>query len=348
MPHLMTTALLASAFALLPPTVLHAQDLAQAEQQFAARDFTGIIDTLLPAEEAGRLDDPQALVWLAIACEQAKMPPRNRAHACSRRRADIMIKAAERGHPEAMYLASIGLMGTGAGRIGLSIPFLDDGKRVDALMWAALAARFADSEDLYRRASARAADLARPLAQEMRGQETLGQRAMRMAEARRVDFESRGLATYDVRLAHGFPHELADEGAGDDYNPHIEDRSVMDCGTTPLRPGGSITVKLGADRHEKWGTQLGELAVWRVEGPEPVSFLLVYGDPSHAASMLMTWQSLVRASEISVPANLSAVGWDHMQSKRPVFTQAGRYTLYLTEAIESGAGGYVCEIEYRP
>lgn len=204
MPHRPIATALASICALTLSGSLSAQDLPRAEQQFAARDYTGIIDNLLPAEETGHLDDSQALMWLGIACEQAKVPPRNRAHPCNRRRAEIMVKAAERGHPEAMYLASVGLMGTGAGRIGISIPFLDDGKRVDALMWAALAAHFAQfiaDDDLQRRASARAADLARGLHQELRGQESLAQRAMRQADAKKAALQD-VVAEQSARQAH--------------------------------------------------------------------------------------------------------------------------------------------------
>ncbi|TWT20152.1 hypothetical protein FQY83_10420 [Luteimonas marina] len=332
-------------------TAAHAQDdLEQARRAFQQHEYPAVIDILLPQEQAGQLDKAEPLMWLALACEQAKLPPRNRPHDCFKRRAEIMVKAAELGNPHAMFGASIGLMDTGAGRIGLRLPFLDDGKRVDALMWAALAANFATDDDLRAKASARAAQLARPLSQEWRGQETLGQRAMRMAEAKRVAFESRGLAAYGQHAASaGNDFDDDDEyGAGDDYNMHVHEPGVMDCGATPLRPGGSLQVKLGAGRHAKSFSRapLTELSIWREGADNNAHFVLSLGD--HDPGLLhVTPQQLSKASHLNIPANLQAIAWGHMAQKRPVFTRPGTYTLYLTSALESGDGGYICSIEYR-
>jgi len=164
--------------------------LAAASQAYDRRDYPAVIEHLLPLEQSGRLKTAGPLMWLALSCEQATLPPRNHPHACHKRRVEIMLEAAEMGNPYAMYGASIGLLDTGMGRFGIRLPFADDGKRVDALMWALLAADLASDGDLRGKASERARQLSRNLQQEWRGQETLAQRAMRKAEARKPGLQA--------------------------------------------------------------------------------------------------------------------------------------------------------------
>lgn len=321
-----------------------ADDNALAGEAFRRQEYATVIDLLLPQEQAGQLTDTTALMQLALACEQATLPPRNRKHECNKRRAEIMVKAAERGNPQAMYGASIGLMDSGLGRVGIRLPFVDDGKRVDALMWAALAARFATDDDLYRKASARAADLARPLAQEWRGQETLGQRAMRMAETKRQTFESAGLLAYNAN-AGAYSHDDHDmnEDEMDFEIPIVEDRQAIQCGGV-IGHGGSVTVNFGPKRAREEAYDFG---VWR-ESDGELFYLSV--DWGRNANLNFIAPARFRESrQVTVPTSVTApANGQNTPRKVPVFTTPGTYSFYISPAFDSHAGGYICKVEYRP
>lgn len=325
-------------------TTAQAQDMQAASAAFQRGDLPTVIELLLPAEQAGRLNDAQPLMQLALACEQASFPPRNRRHECHKRRAEIMVKAAELGNAQAMFAASIGLMDSGLGRIGIRLPFVDDGKRVDALMWALLAARFATDDDQYRKASARAADLARPLAQEWRGQETLGQRAMRMAEAKRQAFESAGLLAYNAN-AGAYSHD--DYGMDDDdldfEIPMVEDRQAIQCGGVIGR-GGSVTVNFGPKRAREEAYDFG---VWR-ESDGELFYLSV--DWGRTTDLNFIAPARFRESrQVTVPTSVTApANGQDTPRKAPVFTTPGTYSFYISSAFDSHEGGYLCKVEYRP
>jgi hypothetical protein len=189
-PSIPALALLAALLACGASRPAHADAVADARRAFQQHEYATVIDVLLPLEQARELTTAEPLMWLALACGQARIPPRNARPKCYKRRADIMVEAAELGDPRAMFDASIGLMDTGMGRFGLHLPFAGDANRVDALMWAVLASELATDRELRTRAAARAQQLARNLQQEWRGQETLAQRAYRQAEARKPKLEA--------------------------------------------------------------------------------------------------------------------------------------------------------------
>lgn len=338
-------ALIAMALAVMPAS---AQDLAVASAAFQDNDLPTVIGLLLGAEESGRLDDTEALMQLALACEQARIPPRNKRHPCSKRAADIMVKAAERGDPRAMFAASIGLMNTGAGRIGLALPFVDDNKRVNALMWAALAANFAMDDTLRHRASRRATELARQLHGEWRGQESLAQRAMQLAESRRQAFVAAGVPAYQPAAEREQAGEMDvadDMGEIEDPEfdvPRLEDRNAITCGGV-VAAGSDVTVRFGPKRAQHDAYDFGVIR------QDDGQLFYLSSDALPPAHQFIAHTRFRESPEITIPTSVRApTNPGQPQHSAPVFTIPGRYSFYISPAFDSHEGGFICTIEYAP
>lgn len=139
-----------------------------------------VIALLLPLEEAGKLDDADALNMLGLSCIQPLVPAREQ-HPCRNRLGELFVKAAERGNVSAMYGASHWLMDKPARGM-----FYTDAQRVESLAWAMLALHFntdAGQRDALNRIVAQKTS---ELARQSRGNESLAQRAAGLAESRKA------------------------------------------------------------------------------------------------------------------------------------------------------------------
>ncbi|MCR6663530.1 MAG: hypothetical protein NVV60_10415 [Luteimonas sp.] len=139
-----------------------------------------VIALLLPLEEAGKLDDADALNMLGLSCIQPLVPAREQ-HPCRNRLGELFVKASERGNVSAMYGASHWLMDKPARGM-----FYTDAQRVESLAWAMLALHFntdAGQRDALNRIVAQKTS---ELARQSRGNESLAQRAAGLAESRKA------------------------------------------------------------------------------------------------------------------------------------------------------------------
>lgn len=102
-----------------------------------------------------------------------------------------------------------------------------------------------------------------------------------------------------------------------------------------LKKGGALTLSLGP-RHG------AELAIRRT-GTSGWYFIVTGGPESQP---LMTPKAFAAARRVVLEETLR--GWGNSGKLEKVFSRPGRYTVYISDKLESEAGGNICTIAYRP
>jgi hypothetical protein len=111
---------------------------------------------------------------------------------------------------------------------------------------------------------------------------------------------------------------------------------VLACAPRVLKHGGAVTLTLGPNHGAEMAIRRPGLRDW---------YFLVVGDATPAQKPLMTSQQLKAARRV-VLTEASGSGLNDGLGDR-VFSQPGRYTVYLSNKLESEAGGNICTIDYK-
>jgi hypothetical protein len=109
---------------------------------------------------------------------------------------------------------------------------------------------------------------------------------------------------------------------------------VLACAPRVLKPGGSVTLTLGP-RHG------AEMAIRRTGSSD--WYYLVTGGPEK--QHFMTPQAFAAARRVILNENIT--GWGDSGKLEKVFSRPGRYTVYISDKVESEAGGNICSFDYR-
>jgi len=133
------------------------------------------------------------------------------------------------------------------------------------------------------------------------------------------------------------PALLAIGASSDDGDtPWSENPGVLGCTPGVLRASQSLVLSL-APGHGS------ELAIRRVS--DDTWYFLVVHAPPDGAPQLMTPDAFARADRVEVPA--SRHGRASVDTPlAPIFSTPGPYEAYVSETLESDAGGHVCRFEY--
>jgi hypothetical protein len=114
------------------------------------------------------------------------------------------------------------------------------------------------------------------------------------------------------------------------------DPAQLSCTPKKLRSSGALTLELGPDHGR-------ELAIRR--DSDDTWYFLIIGGPPDNVRLLMTPETFEAQKQIQIPASLITTEWTSREDV-PVFTTDGSYTVFVSVALESEAGGYKCKIRY--
>ncbi|WP_445427381.1 hypothetical protein [Alishewanella sp. HL-SH05] len=118
----------------------------------------------------------------------------------------------------------------------------------------------------------------------------------------------------------------------------IASDNVVSCNPKDLNLGDTLQIKLGG-RHGK------ELAVARDD--EGVWLFLIVGLPPLGMDSLMSHQEFEKVNSIEITARTTGYRWDVKGGNEVIFSKPGKYTLYISENLESEDGGYKCEVTVK-
>jgi hypothetical protein len=128
---------------------------------------------------------------------------------------------------------------------------------------------------------------------------------------------------------------------GEDEAPEtiwVDSDKMVSCSPVELKPSDTLQVRLGLG-HGK------ELAVYRHE--ENIWLFLVVGSPPSDMVSLMSPQEFESVSSIKISPTTTGYRWDSEGGNEAVFSKLGKYTLYVSENLESEEGGYKCELTVK-
>jgi len=115
----------------------------------------------------------------------------------------------------------------------------------------------------------------------------------------------------------------------------IESDEMVSCTPCMLSRGDVLRVNLSG-HHGK------ELALYRHD--ENLWLFLVVGSPQATMKSLMFSQQFARAKAIEIASTTTGYRWDNKGGNETIFSKPGKYTLYVSENLESEEGGYKCEL----
>ena len=114
-----------------------------------------------------------------------------------------------------------------------------------------------------------------------------------------------------------------------------ESKAAVSCTPKELNPSETLRVKLV-------GHHGSELAVYRYD--ENLWLFMVVGSPPTSMVSLMSPQELEVAKSFEITPKTTGYRWDSMGGNEVIFSRPGKYTLHVSEALESELGGYKCEL----
>jgi hypothetical protein len=128
---------------------------------------------------------------------------------------------------------------------------------------------------------------------------------------------------------------LAVPAARADDDDYRNDPKVLACSPKVLKHGGTVTLALGPHHGAEMAVRRTGTSDW---------YFIVSGGPEKQP--LMTPQAFAAAGRVSLDEN--TMGWGPPKGElMKVFSRKGRYTVYISDKLESEAGGNICTIDYR-
>lgn len=115
----------------------------------------------------------------------------------------------------------------------------------------------------------------------------------------------------------------------------LESENVVSCVPKELVIGDALQVKLGA-QHGK------ELAIYRHS--ENIWLFLVVGSQPPDMVSIMSPLEFKAAKSLEIAHSTTGYRWDSKGGNEAIFSKPGKYTLYVSENLESEEGGYKCEL----
>ena len=117
------------------------------------------------------------------------------------------------------------------------------------------------------------------------------------------------------------------------------DPKVLDCQPKILRPGDTLTLKLGPGHGS-------ELAIKRES--DETSFILVVDDPTPQLKLIMTREEFKKTNLVKIRTDITAFAHSMSHSGiEKVFSSSGYYEIFISDILESELGGHVCTVKFQ-
>ncbi|MCT6700409.1 hypothetical protein [Rheinheimera sp. 4Y26] len=115
----------------------------------------------------------------------------------------------------------------------------------------------------------------------------------------------------------------------------LESDEMVSCTPRELSRGDVLRVNLS-------GSHGKELALYRHD--ESLWLFLVVSSPPSTMKPLMSSQRFENVKQIEIASTTTGYRWDNKGGNETIFSKPGKYTLYVSENLESEGGGYKCEL----
>ena len=120
-----------------------------------------------------------------------------------------------------------------------------------------------------------------------------------------------------------------------DFDIWVDDPKVFQCQPESLYVGYALEVKLAKDHPKEFGVESHDKNEW---------YALVMADPPKGAKLLMSTQEFAQTTHLVLPPGTNGATFAESAINRVLFSKPGRYTLYLSNVLESDIGGYKCSV----
>lgn len=121
-----------------------------------------------------------------------------------------------------------------------------------------------------------------------------------------------------------------------EVTPWAKDPRVLSCSPAKLHVAGKLTLVMGPGHGRELGIRRHSDNSW---------YFLVIGSPPDNARTLMTPDEFARSHEVVIPASVTTTEWVN-GAEVSVFSTSGKYSIYVSDNLESETGGYMCTIRY--
>jgi hypothetical protein len=118
-----------------------------------------------------------------------------------------------------------------------------------------------------------------------------------------------------------------------------ENRKVLACSPSKLGPSDTLVLTLGP-KHGR------ELAITR--HMDNIPFFLVVSQPPADMKSVMSPDEFAKARRVTFKTTATGYAWVKDRGNERVFTTPGKYTIRVSEVLESERGGYRCTVTYAP
>jgi hypothetical protein len=117
---------------------------------------------------------------------------------------------------------------------------------------------------------------------------------------------------------------------------HHQDPEQISCTPKLLRPGGTLTIRLGPNHGR-------EMSIGRRS--DQTVFMVVVGSPPANAMQLMTTDELAKSKEVRLPYDIEGTTWDAAARKERIFRRPGEYEVWVSENLETETNAYYCKFK---
>ena len=115
------------------------------------------------------------------------------------------------------------------------------------------------------------------------------------------------------------------------------DPSVLSCTPRQLNSDAILVISLGK-RHGK------EMAIQRQS--DGIWYMLVLGAAPTEMRELMSPEQFSGAAKVRIASTTTGYRWTKNQQNERIFTSPGKYTVYVSDNLETETSGHKCEATY--
>jgi hypothetical protein len=115
---------------------------------------------------------------------------------------------------------------------------------------------------------------------------------------------------------------------------HHEDPAQISCTPRLLRPGGTLTIRLGPNHGR-------EMSIGRKS--DQTIFMVVVGSPPANSMQLMTTDELAKAKVLRLSYDIEGTTWDAISRRERIFGKRGNYEIWVSENLETETTAYYCK-----
>jgi hypothetical protein len=134
-------------------------------------------------------------------------------------------------------------------------------------------------------------------------------------------------------------------GANEGDYPKTEwrvDEAKLSCTPKRLRPNDTLTIRMPVPHSQELAVYYPKSRSWW--------FLVYWPDPSMVgAKPIMSREEFVTTPVLKLKVKeAKGARWIGNPTDELIFVHPGTYSIHLSDALESEAGGYSCTVEYVP